>query len=283
MHKVVTQLFEKNLLLRKLASSKVGVTAFFSVMLVSCVYKITQKQPEPEVSLGSVELAQLGEKPDFQSFADISAKKQAFFDYLRPGIEAENQRILKEREYLLGLQSAFDENRLSEGQLASTNELAERYKVPLPEGGVSQGWLDKMNLRVNVLPETLVLTQAANESAWGTSRFAREANNYFGQWCYQKGCGLVPLQRNDGASHEVAKFASAAESVHRYFMNVNRNKAYAQLRKIRSGLVLGGVNLMSTKAASELTNGLLKYSERGQDYVNDLQAMIRHNAQYWSQ
>jgi Bax protein len=135
--------------------------------------------------------------------------------------------------------------------------------------------------RVNVLPKALVLTQAANESAWGTSRFATKANNYFGHWCYTKGCGLVPRQRNEGSSHEVATFSSSQESVHRYFMNLNRNRAYADLRAIRAKLAAQGDNLLTTASATELTNGLLKYSERGSDYVTDLQAMIRHNEVYW--
>ena len=223
------------------------------------------------------------EKPDFRTITDVNAKKRAFFDYLRPGVARENQRILKEREFIESLQAGVNQKRLSVNLQADAQKLANMYQLPLPEGGISQAWLDEMALRVNVLPETLVLTQAANESAWGTSRFAREANNYFGHWCYTKGCGLVPLQRNDEATHEVAKFASEAESIHQYFMNVNRNKAYAQLRRIRSDLAQKGVDLLSTEAAYELTSGLIKYSERGQDYVDDLQAMIRHNAQYWSQ
>lgn len=132
-----------------------------------------------------------------------------------------------------------------------------------------------------MLPEALVLTQAANESAWGTSRFATEANNYFGHWCYSKGCGLVPLQRNEGSTHEVAKFSSSQESVHRYFMNLNRNKAYQDLRGIRTELANKGEDLLTFDAATKLTEGLLKYSERGADYVTDLQAMIRHNKVYW--
>ena len=164
---------------------------------------------------------------------------------------------------------------------AYAKRLAKLYSLPLPTSGIDEAWLKEMLNRVNVLPEALVLTQAANESAWGTSRFATEANNYFGHWCYSKGCGLVPLQRNEGSTHEVAKFSSSQESVHRYFMNLNRNKAYQDLRGIRMELANKGEDLLTLDAATKLTEGLLKYSERGTDYVTDLQAMIRHNKVYW--
>ncbi len=82
-------------------------------------------------------------------------------------------------------------------------------------------------------------------------------------------------------THEVAKFSSVQESIHRYFMNVNRNNAYFDLREIRFELREDGADLLSTASAMEMSNGLLKYSERGKDYVQDLQAMIRHNEKYW--
>ena len=66
--------------------------------------------------------------------------------------------------------------------------------------------------RVDVIPPSLALAQGANESAWGTSRFSKEGNNYFGQWCFKLGCGLVPRQRDSGAQHEVAKFDSPRQS-----------------------------------------------------------------------
>lgn len=219
-------------------------------------------------------------KPNFAAIEDTNAKKKAFFDYLRPSINLENRRISKERAFLKSLADKKVTNADSEDK-AYANRLAKLYSLPLPTAGIDDAWLNEMLSRVNVLPEALVLTQAANESAWGTSRFATAANNYFGHWCYSKGCGLVPLQRNEGSTHEVAKFSSSQESVHRYFMNLNRNKAYQDLRAIRAQLDEQGEDLLTFGAATELTQGLLKYSERGADYVTDLQAMIRHNKVYW--
>ncbi|MCG3747329.1 glucosaminidase [Vibrio cincinnatiensis] len=218
--------------------------------------------------------------PDFRMMTDISEKKHAFFSYLKPGIEFENARILKEREQLTLLQEAWFKGRLPAHAQSQIIQLEEMYGVEWEEEQ-AEAWFNAMLHRVDVLPEALVLTQAANESAWGTSRFARDANNYFGQWCYSQGCGLIPLARSEGMSHEVAKFTSVQESIHRYFMNVNRNAAYHDLREIRFQLRQHDADLFSVDTALALSHGLLKYSERGEDYVNDLQAMMRHNQSYW--
>ena len=218
--------------------------------------------------------------PNFAAIDDVNKKKDTFFSYLRPSINIENKRITKERAFLTKASESSIAN-IDAEDLSYAIRLGKLYSLPVPSSGLDKAWLTEMFNRVNVLPEALVLTQAANESAWGTSRFATQANNYFGHWCYTKGCGLVPLQRNEGSSHEVATFSSSQESVHRYFMNLNRNRAYADLRAIRAKLAARGDDLLTTGTATELTNGLLKYSERGSDYVTDLQAMIRHNEVYW--
>ncbi|PJC87937.1 glucosaminidase [Vibrio sp. HA2012] len=292
MHKVVAKLFENTRLsgLINLQTThpiqnryKLSIALVLSIALISCVYHTTNQSESKEDILVIPSLVTLGKKPDFGAILDITEKKRAFFAYLVPGIKAENQRILNERHYISGIQESLTVNQLTESQLKSAEKLAKLYQLPLHKGNVTQNWLNEMKKRVNVLPETLVLTQAANESAWGTSRFAQKGNNYFGQWCYQKGCGLIPLQRNDSATHEVAKFPSAAESIHRYFMNVNRNQAYSELRNIRANIAEQGGDLLSSDSATQLANGLIRYSERGQDYVDDLQAMIRHNDEFWQQ
>ncbi|MFA0038967.1 glucosaminidase domain-containing protein [Vibrio sp. 10N.261.52.A1] len=237
-----------------------------------------QKAPDSEQNFGDLTVS--SDKPDFAAIEDVNEKKDTFFSYLRPSINIENKRITKERAFLTKLSEAGMNNVDSE-DASYAKRLGKLYSLPVPSTGIDDAWLKEMLNRVNVLPEALVLTQAANESAWGTSRFATKANNYFGHWCYTKGCGLVPLQRNEGSSHEVATFSSSQESVHRYFMNLNRNRAYADLRAIRAKLAAQGDDLLTTETATELTNGLLKYSERGSDYVTDLQAMIRHNEVYW--
>ncbi len=223
----------------------------------------------------------VGEAPDFNLIRNVTVKKQSFFDYLRPGIAYENQRILKERATLKEIIERFNTMTLTDDDRTFIEELANRYNVALAEGGVDKVFFQRLMSRVNVIPEALVLVQAANESAWGTSRFARNGNNYFGQWCYQQGCGLIPKQRSEGMFHEVATFVSVQESIHRYFMNVNRNRAYQDLRKQRQKRQQSGKELFSVEAAMDLANGLVKYSERGDEYVDDLKTMIRHNEHFW--
>ena len=126
---------------------------------------------------------------------------------------------------------------------------------------------------VDIIPLEMALVQAANESAWGQSRFARDANNYFGQWCYDKGCGLVPLKRASGATHEVRSFATPNLSVRAYMKNINASRAYAEFRDMRRDLR----DQHRTLDAELLAMGLKSYSERGMAYVKVIQTMIRSN------
>ena len=87
--------------------------------------------------------------------------------------------------------------------------------------------------RVDITPLLLVLAQSANESNWGQSRFARQGNNMFGQWCFRKGCGLVPNRRESGKQHEVAAFETVNASVRSYLNNINSSRAYGRLRDLR--------------------------------------------------
>jgi Bax protein len=257
-------------------------------LIASCSFysyeqnRVEERERRKSSQVSNIDSAQsVGTAPDFSAIKDTKQKKQAFFDYLRPGIALENKRVADERIKLESIEQAFNTQSLESSDTSYAERLGRLYNVKLTTEGVTQSWLDKMLHRVDVLPEALVLVQAANESAWGTSRFATQANNFFGQWCYSQGCGLVPLQRSEGMTHEVAKFSSAQQSIHGYFMNVNRNKAYEDLREIRYQRHLNGESLVDTQAAMALTNGLLKYSERGEAYVNDLQSMIRHNQSFW--
>ncbi len=207
--------------------------------------------------------------PDFTEFAAGDARKAAFFDFMAPLIEQENEAVLSSRERLLALQEAGSPGWAERRWLML---LAERYELEEfdPGDAAERAQLIK---RVDTVPASIAMAQAANESAWGTSRFARLGNNYFGQWCFVRGCGLVPEARNEGASHEVAAFDSARESVRRYMNNINTHNAYAELRTRRASLRSEGNDI----SGLALAPALIRYSERGQAYVNELQAMIRGN------
>ncbi|WP_025674507.1 glucosaminidase domain-containing protein [Salinivibrio socompensis] len=208
--------------------------------------------------------------PDFQSFAAGAERKQAFFDYFTPIVNTINGEILADRTALLAWRER--KNDLSNHEIKRIQTLANQYKLEDFDVSQEADWMALIQ-RVDMIPPSLVLAQAANESAWGISRFAREGNNYFGQWCFSKGCGLVPKQRTEGEIHEVAAFGNPQASVESYINNLNTHAAYQGLREIRATLreqdkIVSGV---------ALANGLGRYSERGQDYIDELQAMIRHN------
>ena len=149
--------------------------------------------------------------------------------------------------------------------------LAKQYRIKLKV--TDQGFFSRLLSRVDSLPESLVLAQAANESAWGTSRFARQGNNLFGQWCFKPGCGLVPQARDDEAFHEVAKFSSVQGSINAYFANLNSHPAYEPVREIRGCLRQQQARVTGVA----LAEGLEQYSSRGYAYIDELQAMIRFN------
>lgn len=202
--------------------------------------------------------------PNFAVYQDVKEKKKAFFSFLKPLIQQANAAVLAERQQILKWQES---GHIEEQQLT---QLLEKYRVKATDPEAQQAAL--LN-RIHTIPPSLVMAQAANESAWGTSRFAREGNNLFGQWCFSKGCGLVPSSRNSGANHEVAKFSSPANSVASYIRNLNSHPSYKELRALRRQ------ELSNKKHSTGMTlaAGLLKYSERGEEYVEEIRAMIRHN------
>ncbi|MEZ8823794.1 glucosaminidase domain-containing protein [Vibrio amylolyticus] len=273
---------------KKLIFSAVPIIALSSTL----IWLSSDRNANPETSsveasndtqrVVEVEAKKISDAPDFSAITDVQEKKTTFFEYLKPGVARENERIIKERGRLELIQSRFSTGELTDEDKSYAERLANLYHIEVSAEGISSKWIDDMLRRVDVLPEALVLTQAAKESGWGTSRFATEANNFFGQWCYSAGCGVIPQQRQEGMTHEVAKFSSVQESIHRYFMNVNRNRAYQELRDIRHELHVNNQDLLNNEAAIELANGLIRYSERGQPYVDEIQNMIRFNQSFWS-
>lgn len=213
--------------------------------------------------------------PDFTVYTDVKEKKAAFFNYLRPEVEKQNTYILTLRHYIQSLyRKAITDEALSDEDIARLDWLEEEYRVKSAQP-LNMRLLDLL-AKVDILPVDLVLVQAANESAWGTSRFARQGYNFFGLWCFSKGCGFVPNRRNDGASHEVAKFDSLSRATYTYMRNLNRHDAYEDLREIRSRLRANQIPITGVA----LAEGLMNYSERGAAYVDELQQMIRFNEEF---
>lgn len=211
--------------------------------------------------------------PDFSSVERVDDRKQAFFGFLAPLVRDANQRIQQERARLLRIAQAseagdmpgwFDRRWLA--------RVSEKYEVEWdPEAPLAE--LETLRKRIDIVPVSLALVQAATESGWGRSRFAVEGNNLFGHWCYQPGCGIVPSSRNAGARHEVAAFDSVRESVRRYLWNLNTHSAYQPVREIRARLRRSEQPI----TAMALADGLTNYSERREEYVEEIKTVIRVN------
>lgn len=208
-------------------------------------------------------------KIDFRDYPKGDARKQAFFDYMAPLVEQRNMEILITRKRLIAMRQRDELTWWGQHWLGM---VAKEYGIEPFDAKNDEHW-DLLLRRVDVVPVSLALVQAAKESAWGTSRFAREGNNFFGHWCYVKGCGLVPKRRAEGRVHEVAVFESAEQSVERYIHNLNTHRAYRALRKLRQSLR----DRNSPVTGVALAAGLLQYSERGERYVQEVRRMIINN------
>ncbi len=247
---------------------------FFVVVILACAVGFylaldTRTKPLPDVA---PQTAMVGEPqlPDFSQYTQVNEKKSAFFSFVLPLVEQENQRISNLRTELVRLQLKGD--KLSRDEEDWLQELAGFYRIKNATADTPDLIRDLL-IKVDTIPPSLALSQSANESAWGTSRFAVKGNNLFGQWCFRKGCGIVPGSRAIDASHEVAKFSSPRQSVQSYIHNLNTNHAYQELRALRAGVR----NQDKPVSGNLLAQGLLKYSSRGEAYVDELQQMIRIN------
>jgi Bax protein len=215
--------------------------------------------------------------PVFSNYADITEKKRAFFAYLQPEIQRQNEIILKERAMVFALKEALlHQQDFNQHQQQVFNKLAKKYQFTGDKKLSLEHTLETLIRRVDTIPEALILVQAANESGWGASRFAQQGYNFFGLWCFKKGCGFVPKRRNTDAVHEVAKFRDLSHAVMTYTRNLNRHYAYKDLRIIRQNLRQDDKPV----SAKALAAGLSSYSERGQEYIDELLSMLRVNKKH---
>lgn len=216
----------------------------------------------------------LGALPgDLDRIPRVAEKKRVFFLSMLPMVLMVNDEIRRQREELVALFARHDAgDRLSPEQRTLAASLAREYGLqgdPLASDGVRRALLE----RVDTIPTSLALAQAATESAYGTSRFARQGNNLFGEWTFIPGTGLVPKERPPGATYEVRRFATPYDSVRSYLRNLNTHRAYRLLREQRTHLRTAGRPLKGM----DLARGLEKYSTRGEAYVEDIRAIIRRN------
>ncbi len=222
----------------------------------------------PEQAVPALAVVQIPK--DLAELRDVKRKKSLFFRALLPLVIAENQGVLEARQHLLNIVAKAPET-WTGGEREWLTSIAQFYQV---SGNTADAKVQRKLLRrIDIIPPALALAQAANESAWGTSRFAQLANNLFGQWTYKESEGLVPLERPEGAKYAVRKFDTIDESVRAYLQNLNTHAAYLELRLKREQMRQAGGLL----DASEMASGLHRYSARGEHYIEEIRAMIRVN------
>ena len=189
-------------------------------------------------------------------------RKEFFIQIVLPLIIEENNNIKLDRNTLFTIINK-NNNSNSEKQW-----LEKKYK----QYGVKSGDLSSLKIRMDEIPVSLAIAQAAKETGWGTSRFALEGNALFGQWTWS-GEGLKPKEAKEGENHKVMKFNILQASVRAYQRNINTHSTYKDFRKARAKLRDSNKPLDSIV----LSKYLNKYAETGNQYVEVLQKIIKQN------
>lgn len=219
--------------------------------------------------LGAMQVASANGLPrEFYNIKDKELAKAYFLEYLYELIEQENSAILKEREFVIEvLNNKFLELQRYENLLEKLVEIKLKYKI---ENLYS---LEEYLKKIDVIPPSLALAQAAVESAWGKSRFIKEANNIFGHWTYEKELGIIPKRRDVGSSHFIRVFESLEDSIKAYMLNLNRNEAYKSFQEER----------YNNKEQNQQISGLVlsktmkNYSATANEYLAILNDVILEN------
>jgi len=210
---------------------------------------------------------------DLPEIDSVELKKELFFKSVLPMVLLANEEIREQRDTLKEIFLYFDQNGMIDArQQEELSAINRQYQIktdPLLDHKTRQ----RLLRRVDILPESLVLAQAANESGWGTSRFALQANNIFGEWTFTPGTGLIPADRPEGEIYEVRRFMNLYQSVRSYMRNLNTHRAYLSLRKEREKLRQKSLTVSGLDLSPRLDN----YSTRREAYSREIEELIRSN------
>ena len=199
---------------------------------------------------------------DLDELQSTKLKKETFIKIVLPLVVAENERILADREKLKILSNK-----------KFTTDLEKQWlRQKLLEYKVKKGDLKQLLVRMDIIPTSIALAQAAKESGWGTSRFALEGNAIFGQWTWS-GQGIAPLDRESNKNHKILKFPILRASVKAYQNNLNTHKSYSKFRQKRQNLRSKNKKIKGL----ELTETLNNYAQTGSEYTKKLNQIIRQN------
>ena len=200
---------------------------------------------------------------EMKTINSTKKKKKLFIQIVLPIILEENNRIKLNRKKLF---SILNKNHNSNSEKKWLNEKFKQY-------GVINRDVSTLKMRMDEIPVSLAIAQAAKETGWGTSRFALDGNALFGQWTWS-GEGIKPAAANNDSKHKVMKFKILKASVRAYQRNLNTHKSYKQFRMARAELRDNDVELDSLI----LVNYLDKYAQTGKEYVKIIKQIIKQNA-----
>ncbi len=208
-----------------------------------------------------------GMPKSYYHITDIKKQKQVFFDTLAPMIEKEKQQVLKDRKFVKNYfkSGLFGIKHDGIGLIKLMN-IKKYYKVKNIYD------IEEYLNRIDIIPTSIILAQAALESGWGKSRFVRKANNIFGHWTYS-GKGLIPKNRDKGAKHRIKIFKSLSHAIKAYLRNINTHYAYENIRTKRATLR----NQLAKINGLDLYMEYIYYSQIREEYTKRLKKMILQN------
>ena len=199
---------------------------------------------------------------DLDEIQSVQLKKETFIKIVLPLIVAENEKILDDR---------FKLKQITSRKITSDVE-KQWLRQKFLEYKVKKGSINELNSRMDIIPASIALAQAAKESGWGTSRFALEGNAIFGQWTWS-GSGIAPLLRDKSKNHKILRFPILRASVKAYKNNLNTHKSYVKFREKRQRLREKNKKIRGL----DLTDTLGNYAETGKDYIKTLEKIIVQN------
>ena len=198
---------------------------------------------------------------DLDSIKSVKEKKETFLQILLPLVVAENEKIKEDRKYLLKI--------LKKNQLSKNKKwINKKYKAYR----VSDKNINELIEKIDIIPTSIALAQAAKESGWGTSRFALEGNAIYGQWTWN-GDGIEPLEKTKDQNHKILKFPLLRASVKAYITNLNSHRGYKNFRAKRLELRKQNKKLIGLDLIHELDN----YAQTGKEYTKILEKIIEQN------
>ncbi len=200
---------------------------------------------------------------DLKTLGDTKTKRELFIKIVLPLILHENEKIIDDRKRLFKI---LGKNFNSPGEKVWLNRRFKEYKIEDKD-------LAELKMRMDIIPVSIAVAQAANESGWGTSRFALEGNALFGQWTWSKK-GISPKNKDPDQSHKILQFQILKASVRAYKNNLNTHNAYKEFREVRAKLRQSG----TTITGLALIKYLKRYASIGEKYTEIIEGIMVQNS-----